>query len=89
MSLTGTLDRRHSPIRTWFEDRLPNLEPMRATWAAAGQPTTVCPVGVNPSIVGTAFDCRLRAFFGVTPAAGLVAAMCWPSGSSTTTCGPR
>ena len=73
MSLTSVLDNRRGELRRWFEGRLPNLEPMQRAWREAGQPTSACPVGVNPGVVGGAFDYRLRYHFGATPARRFVA----------------
>lgn len=74
MSLTSVLNDVNGPVRRWFEARLPNLKPMQLAWRAAGPPVDLCPEGVKPDVVGTAFDYRLRYFFGPTPARELVAA---------------
>lgn len=75
MSLVGILKQRHSPVRCWFEERLPNLKPLQAAWRGAGRPTIVCPNGVDRGTVGTAFDYRLRYLFGTTPVNRLVAGL--------------
>lgn len=74
MSLTRLLDDRRSPVREWFEDRLPNLKPFQAAWRQAGTPTIPAREGANPGTVGTAFDYRLRYLFTVSDPDHLVAA---------------
>lgn len=75
MSLTSLIEARHSPLREWFEETLPNLTSLQQAWRAAG-PITLEPVGVERralGTVGTAFDYRIRYSFVVTPVHHLVA----------------
>lgn len=66
MSLTSMIDHRRGPIRSWFEAEFPNLKLLQRDWKAAGRPTLLCPDGINPGTIGTAFDYRARFYFGLT-----------------------
>lgn len=74
MALTTLLRDPQSGLRRWFERRLPNLQPMKLAWRAAGPPSVPCSGSAIRSTVGTAFDYRLRYLFGETPAREFVAA---------------
>ena len=75
MSLTRLLDDRHGPVRTWFEDTLPNVKPIAERWKAAGSPAII-PAWERPAwgLLGAAVDYRIRYFFACTPPREFVAA---------------
>jgi hypothetical protein len=64
MSLTSLLRDRHTPVREFFEHRLPNLKGFQARWRECGPPQIQSPPGAGPpGTIGTAFDYRLRYFY--------------------------
>ena len=74
MSLTSLLRERHTPVREFFESRLPNLKGLQTRWRECGSTRIVSPTGAGPAgTIGTAFDYRLRYFFVVTPRESFVA----------------
>ncbi len=75
MSLSSLLKSRSNPVREWFESRLPRVEKFQREWHALGRPTLVRRGAPgDASLVGTAFDYRLRYLFAVTPTRELFAA---------------
>ena len=75
MSLTSMLKSRGLPLREFFEDRLPNLKPLQEDWRNCGAPSIVPPAPVVWSLVGAAFDYRLRYLFVKTSVEEFVAAL--------------
>lgn len=73
MSLTSQLDRKDSPLRQFFEARLPNVKTMQRDYRAAGLATIVPSADNHPGAVGAAIDYRIRYFFAATPTQELVA----------------
>ena len=61
------LDQRGSPLREFFESRLPNCKTMQNSWRMSGEPLIVPVESVAWGLVGAAFDYRVRYFFTVTP----------------------
>jgi hypothetical protein len=76
VSLTGQLDVKNSPINLWFDEWLPNTEPVSKDWYARVKPVPIRRPDTDrriPGTVGTAFDYRLRYFFTDTPVENMVA----------------
>lgn len=73
--LTGHLGDRKSPVRRFFEERLPNtLDVVADTNRRLGGAETIAPDGeIEASAIGTAFDYRARYYFRVTPYERLIA----------------
>jgi hypothetical protein len=66
MSLSSHLDSKNSPVRAWFEERLPETQHVaRETDRKLRGDATECPVprvdGADPGLVGTVVDHLLRA----------------------------
>ena len=74
MSLTSMLSARGLPLREFFESRLPNCREMQNAWKMSGAPQIVPSEPVAWSLVGAAFDYRVRYLFTITPPERLVAA---------------
>lgn len=77
MSLTSELKDTNSPIYQYMKERFPNIRPILADWTRqlAGA-STVCPTNTTAypwSIIGMAFDYRMRYYFGITPSIDLAA----------------
>lgn len=75
MSLTSMLASRGLPLREFFEERLPNVKPLQADWRSCGAPSILPDGPIVWSLVGTAFDYRLRYLFIKTPVERFVAAL--------------
>ncbi len=78
MSLTSHLKDPASPVRRFFEERLPNTLPVvRTVNTHLVTGDTILPQGIDRSypynLVGTAFDYRLRYYFALTDPARFVA----------------
>ena len=76
MALTHELDRKDSPVRRWFDERLPNAKPISKEWNEKVRPVPIARPETDeriPGTVGTAFDYRLRYHLAVTPLEELVA----------------
>ncbi len=78
MSLTSHLRTLSSPVRRFFEDEFPYmLQIERNTKQHLAGCETIVPTVADRSypwsVIGTAFDYRIRYYFGVTPAHALVA----------------
>lgn len=67
MSLTKHLADPHSPVRRFFEERLPNVAGLQERYRD-GWDVTISPRGYRPTsgTIGIALDYRLRYYFGVT-----------------------
>ncbi|MFJ9369725.1 hypothetical protein ACIRRA_35650 [Nocardia sp. NPDC101769] len=59
-SLTGAIDDMASPLRQYFDQRYPNLEPVQADYRARAGTLLVGCTGASPGTLGAAFDYLLR-----------------------------
>lgn len=77
MSLTSELESKDSPVRAFFEARLPNLAPLAAERRAlvANLATVKPPTPLDWGTIGTAIDYRVRYFFGRSSWDDLIAAV--------------
>ena len=75
MCLTSMLDARGLPLREFFESRLPNCKEMQKSWNTCGVPLIVPVEPVAWTLVGAAFDYRVRYLFTITRPERFVAAL--------------